>query len=303
MLSDRSYMREEYQRERTSALTWLISAIVAGFALQLLMASPLVRGGAQFTELLGLSVDGLKAGRAWTLLTHVFLHSTDYIVQVIFNVLALYFLGRELLPMLGSRRFLSLLAAATIVGGTAWAATHWQGPGAMHLGAGAAIDALFIVFACFFPNQQLNFLLFFLFPVTLKPKHLAFALVGAVSVVFFCYEISGNALPLNLDIASSAHLGGIFTGYIYYRFVHDGRWFTAQDSVEIELPRWMRRVRKPTSAVAGVPGNVVVPRTPDAIRAEVDRVLDKINSEGFGALTPEEKQLLDEAKDLLSRRA
>jgi hypothetical protein len=37
------------------------------------------------------------------------------------------------------------------------------------------------------------------------------------------------------------------------------------------------------------------------LRVEVDRILDKINSEGFGALTPEEKRLLDEARDLLSR--
>jgi hypothetical protein len=38
------------------------------------------------------------------------------------------------------------------------------------------------------------------------------------------------------------------------------------------------------------------------LRAEVDRILDKINSQGFGALTADEKRLLDEAKDLLSRR-
>jgi hypothetical protein len=38
------------------------------------------------------------------------------------------------------------------------------------------------------------------------------------------------------------------------------------------------------------------------LKAAVDRILDKINSKGFGALTPEEKRLLDEAKDLLSKR-
>jgi hypothetical protein len=38
------------------------------------------------------------------------------------------------------------------------------------------------------------------------------------------------------------------------------------------------------------------------LRAEVDRILDKINSDGFGALTADEKRLLDDARDLLSRR-
>jgi len=34
----------------------------------------------------------------------------------------------------------------------------------------------------------------------------------------------------------------------------------------------------------------------------VDRILDKINSKGFGALTPEEKRLLDDAREQLSRQ-
>jgi hypothetical protein len=38
------------------------------------------------------------------------------------------------------------------------------------------------------------------------------------------------------------------------------------------------------------------------LRAEVDRILDKINSQGFGALTAQEKRVLDEAKDLLNRK-
>jgi len=37
------------------------------------------------------------------------------------------------------------------------------------------------------------------------------------------------------------------------------------------------------------------------LRTDVDHILDKINSQGFGSLTEEEKQTLDEAKDLLSK--
>jgi hypothetical protein len=38
------------------------------------------------------------------------------------------------------------------------------------------------------------------------------------------------------------------------------------------------------------------------LRAEVDRILDKINSQGFGSLSADEKRVLDEAKDLIGRR-
>jgi hypothetical protein len=61
----------------------------------------------------------------------------------------------------------------------------------------------------------------------------------------------------------------------------------------------MRRRPKEPEASAGYKVNISAPAD---LRLEVDRILDKINSEGFGALTDDEKRLLDEAKDLLSRR-
>jgi membrane associated rhomboid family serine protease len=296
-------MREEYQQERTSALIWLISAMIAGFVLQLVMSSPFVRSGARFEELFALSPGALKIGWGWTLLTHALLHSTEFIFHLLFNVLTLYFLGRELLPMLGSKRFLGLFAAATIVSGLTWSALHWRTGNETLIGATAAVEAMFIVFACFFPNQQISFLLFFLFPVTLKPKHVAYTLAGVALVGFFCYELPGNPLPFDLTIASSAHLGGMLTGYFYYRFVHDGRWFTSQDSAEVELPRWMKRVKKAAPvAPKTLPLNPAPPTSPEEIRAEVDRILDKINSDGLTALTPAEKRILDNAKAVLSRR-
>ncbi len=292
---------EPYQRERTSALTWLISAIVAGFVLQLLMGTSWVRGGSRFDEVLGLTSVGLRSGWAWTLVTHAFLHSTTFIVHVIFNVLALFFLGRELLPMLGTRRFLGLFGAATAISGLAWSALHWRNPDDMLVGSTAAVEAMFIVFACFFPNQQTSFLLLF-FPVTLKPKHVAIALIGISLIGFFCYELPRNALPFELPLASSAHLAGMLTGYLYYRFVHDGRWFTSQDSADIELPRWLKRAKRTAPLAVKSQVDVTPPLRPEDIRAEVDRILDKINSDGFSALTADEKRVLDDAKALLSRR-
>lgn len=302
MLSDRPYMRGDYQRERTSVLTWLICAIVAGFVIQLLLGAPWLRDGSQTIRSLALSIPALRAGYLWTLFTYSFLHDPHFIFHVVGNVFLLYMLGRELLPMLGSRRFLGLYAAATIVGGLAWTAVHWRFGGTqMHIGATAAVDALFIVFACFFPNQELNFLLLFLFPVTLKPKYMAGALVlfDLVSLIF--WEIPGMRLPYDAAIASSAHLGGMLTGFAYYRFVFDTHWFgrTSPDA-EIELPRWLKRASK--APVQHVETAAPSPLPPEAIRAEVDRILDKINSQGFGALTPEEKRVLGEARDQLSRR-
>ena len=37
------------------------------------------------------------------------------------------------------------------------------------------------------------------------------------------------------------------------------------------------------------------------MKKEVDRILDKINSKGFGSLSDDEKKILDEAGDLLKK--
>lgn len=305
MFSDRPYMRGDYQREKTSALTWLISAMIAGFLLQLVLGSHWFSGSADRLEnVLSLTVAGFDKGWFWTLFTHAFLHSPTFIFHIVGNTLALYLLGRELLPILGMRRFLGLFAVATVVGGLAWMAVHWRAGSGQLIGATAAIDALFIVYACFFPNQQMPFLLFFVVPVTIKPKHIAYSLVAFDLVGFLAYEIAGARLPFDATIASSAHLGGMLTGLVYYRYIHQARWFNPEDRAEVEPPRWMKRVKKaPVADATPFEVNLTPPPPPPVdIRAEVDRILDKINSQGFASLTSDEKRVLDEAKQLLSRQ-
>ncbi|MGH7958783.1 MAG: rhomboid family intramembrane serine protease, partial [Opitutaceae bacterium] len=216
--------------------------------------------------------------------------------------LVLYFLGRELMPMLGTRRFLGLYVAATVIGGLAWMAVHWQFGSGELMGATAAIDALFVVFACFVPNRPINFLLFFVVPVTLKPRYIAAFLAALDAFVLLVYELPGAKLPFDMEMASSAHLGGMLTGLLYYRFIHRAAWFNPEDRANVESPRWIKRARRSGSAVSepDLPA-LPPPFSRQDLRAEVDRILDKINSQGFNALSAEEKRVLDEARDVLSR--
>ena len=114
MLSDRLYMREPETRGKVSVLTWLICAITAGFILQNAFLRWLQLGNS-LEAVFGLSPAALHAGRVWTLVTYSFLHSPDNLLHIACNLLALYFIGRELLPLLGARRFLSLYAAAVVI--------------------------------------------------------------------------------------------------------------------------------------------------------------------------------------------
>jgi hypothetical protein len=182
---------------------------------------------------------------------------------------------------------------------------HWRLGAGQHLGSTAAVAALFVVYACFHPNQPLTFLLFFVVPVTIKPKHVVYAFAAFATTVLFVYELTGAPLPFDMSISSSAHLAGMLTGYVYFRFVHAARWFNPEDRPALETPRWMKRARKPVAAIPGTTAAEAVPTPPPPsradLRAEVDRILDKINSEGLASLTAEEKRLLDDARDVLSR--
>lgn len=298
MLSDRSYMRDDYPREKTSVLTWLLCGIAAAFVLQLAIGASWFRAGPELTNGMMLTIEGLKSGQLWTVVSYSFLHDTRYLFHVAGNLLALYFLGRELLPLLGARRFLGLYAGALLLGALTWTAVHWRTGGKLY-GATAGIDALLVVFACFYPHRRMDFLLFFIFPVSFKPKHLVLAMAGIDILGLVSSEIGLWSLPFDFPFAHSAHLGGMMAGWLYFTYLHDVRWQLPTPPPDVELPR-RAKVRNETdvSPHAEPVSNIARPD----LRAEVDRVLDKINSDGFGALTAEEKRLLDEAKDVLSRR-
>jgi membrane associated rhomboid family serine protease len=295
MLQDRPYMRDGYEKRRTSILTWLICSIAAAFVVQVGFGRISPNG---LEWMFGLVPAGIREGHVWTLVTYGFLHSTDNLLQVIAYLLVIYFTGREVLPILGDRRFIALYASALVAGAGFWLAVHWRHPDIL-MGASAAVSALVILYACFFPNREVTLLLFFVLPVTFKPKYVAYSLVAIDLCGLVFYEILGASPPF--FAAHSAHLGGMAAGWIYYRYLHDSKWGFASGRADIELPRWVKQ-RSAAKSAAPAPSYSVNIGDRGHLRAEVDRILDKINSDGFGSLSADEKRVLDEARDLISRR-
>lgn len=292
MLSDRAYMRSDYPRQTTSMLTWILCALIAAFVVQ--FAFERWFHSNSVTAFLALSPYALAKWRLWTFASYALLHAD--VLHLLLNGLGLYLIGRELAPLLGSQRFLGFYIASAIGGGLLWIAVHATSGGTVLMGASSAVAALFILFACIYPEREVTFLLFFVLPITLKPKLLAWILVGVEGLGFLFSELPGGAF--DTGIAHSAHLGGMLTGWLYYRFFHANNGWDRASSPVIQLPAWLRKRRKNK---ASLPTYKVDIKGSGNLRSEVDRILDKINSEGFGALTEQEKRLLDEARDLLSR--
>jgi membrane associated rhomboid family serine protease len=248
---------------------------------------------------------GLTAGavlhgqKLWTLLTYDFLQDTagytGGVFSLLFNLLALYFFGGSVRELVGTRRFVWLYSAFILAGAGAWCAVHTLGVDWRLFGPWVGIAGVFALYCCYHADEQMTFLAFFIVPVTAKPKYFCWFWVALDLIGFLFYEMMGRPSPLwNGHVAN---LAAMLLAYGYYRVAGRVDPFGGSFGSGIELPRWFRRRKK-----SGAPRFHVNLTNRNDLRAEVDRILDKINSEGFGALTDEEKHLLDEARNLLSRR-
>src|SRR5262249_15362538 len=143
---------------------------------------------------LSLSVDGLKRGYVWQLITFQFLHGG--VLHLAFNLLALWSFGRVVETRLGASRYLSLYFLAGIVGGCFQVALGFLVP-AMHggflFGASAGVCGVLAVFCRLEPEVPI-------IPLFVKAKYALLVFIG-IAAVFTIFPVGPN-------ISHAAHLGG-----------------------------------------------------------------------------------------------
>ncbi len=300
MLSDRPYMREASRPSQVDLVKGLMGVFIVLYLLQLVVE----RWLGQYAQYawFGLSAGAVLHGhKLWTLFTYNFLQNTagytGGIFGLIFNLLGLYFFGGDLRDRLGSKRLAWLYGGFIAAGAAAWCAAYALGVDWLLVGPYATLAGIFALYCCYHANERMTFLAFFIVPVTVKPKVFCWCWVALDLIGFLFYEATGRPSPLWNGHA--ANLAAMLTAYVYYRVAGRVELFGGFTPPRIELPGWLRRRTKTVAATTKFKVNIT---SRDDLRAEVDRILDKINSEGFGALTDEEKRLLDEARDVLSQR-
>jgi hypothetical protein len=199
--------------------------------------------------------------------------------------------------MIGRERFLLIYFGSMLLGGLVYLGLHYNGSIPV-VGASAAVFGIMTLFCLMRPEQPITLLLFFIIPITIKPKWLLRILAGVSIGGLLLHELPGNPKYI---MAHSAHLGGIIGGLLYFKFLHarPGNMFgrsTSQPAVE--LPEWFKR-RKQSPVTREVTYKVNRSTSRSELQEEVDRILDKINASGFGSLSDSEKQTLDSAKEIL----
>lgn len=305
MIHDRPYMSSNYGKNPASALTWIIGINVGVFIIQCLehaLSSTFV------ADLFELSQQGLGNGFIWTFLTYSVLHSTEFLRpgggmlpwHILGNMYLTYMLGRTLLPALGTQRFVQLYLGSALTGGLFWLVSTFisAAPGADQaalIGASGSVLGLLAMFACLYPNQEIQILLFFVIPVRIKPKVIALIVLAASALLFLAQELTSSGS----SVAHSAHLGGMLGGWLFYRYIYMKN---VHINLGCKIPSFFSKKKAPVQSKSKYNYSVNIKKESTVLKKEVDRILDKINSKGFAALTAEEKQTLDQARDLLNKR-
>ena len=236
-------------------------------------------------------------GKLWTLLSYSFLHSYPGLLHIFTNMLGLYFIGRAIEPILRSRSFLILYFASAIAGSLLYFCFHFDpnGQRGVLVGASAAVSGILAFFCLIKPEERITLLLFFIIPISLKPKWLLRGYAAISLALLFIEELNGYG-----NLAHSAHLGGLLAGLLYYQFFYrdSPNVFRCFQEPSIELPNWFKKQKnQPTKA----PYSVDYSDSGTRLKSEVNRILDKINLHGFASLSEEEKSTLEKAKALFDR--
>ncbi len=281
------YDREYYRREVPAGTAWAprsaVGALVLANVVVYLVDWVLLDG--RLTSWCKLRVATLvRPWDWWQFLTYGFLHSREP-WHILANMLGLFFLGRDIEDLYGTKEFLRVYVAMIVFGGVVWAAagTLQEAPAELGcVGASGAVAGIVMLYALIFPRRTLA--LYFVIPV---PAWFA----GVLLVAGDAY--GAVARSEGARVAYAVHLGGAALALAYYALgLNFGRWWP-----RFSL-RWLRR--QPKLRVHTPEEKEKDP--PDDLSAEVDRILEKISRSGEASLTRQERSTLEAASRQYQKR-
>jgi membrane associated rhomboid family serine protease len=285
-------MRRQPFRIPWSATLVLLIVNVVVFVGQLVVRSA---WGFDIDRYCALSVDGLRQGYVWQLLTFQFMHANW--LHLLLNCWAIFVFGREVESALGRASFLTLYFSSGVIGGMVQSLagvllpTHFGGA---VVGASAGAFGLVAAFAVLYPERPLMLLLFFIIPVSMRAKFL----------LIFEAVATGVGLAWGRDnVAHAAHLGGMLTGILFVRYAIHWHW------PQFRRVRAQPQRRLVPVAPRGLAGWAQSRPSSDEdlppeefLAKEVDPILDKISAHGIHSLTARERRILETAREKMARR-
>lgn len=182
---------------KISAVKILVAANVLVFILQSLSKGAL-------DELFALwplqPIDGVSYFHFWQIITYAFLHSTDNITHLLFNMLGLWMFGAEVERYVGPRRLLACYFASVVTAALSqlFIPSVFGAPAAPTIGASGGVFGLLLAYAFLFPKRKVIPLI----PPIPMPAWLFATLYAGVELFL---GVTGTVS----GVAHFAHLGGM----------------------------------------------------------------------------------------------
>ena len=288
---------------------WLIAINIAVAFVQLTIVSPV-----DVRSALGFEMSDLQ-GRWWSVGTYMFVHAGFW--HLALNMYSLWLFGPRVAATQRPGQFVGYYMLCGLGG---WFFHVLFTPQGLLLGASAAVMGVMLAYATRWPDEEL--LLMGIVPITVR---------WLVVLLVLANVVGGISAEAGAGVAYLAHLGGLATGWVALRMAGvmslDGmRPRVAPMADEPDdmppraVPRTMPRPRperetrgevdeivaQSAAAIAERAARPSVPRAArppaKALAGEMDRILDKISSEGLDALNAAERRLLEEAAQRLRER-
>ncbi len=231
----------------------------------------------------------VRKAQVWRILTHAFCHDRFGIWHILFNMLFLYWFGKTLESMYGSREFLLFYLASAVSAALCHIGldlfTHES---TRAIGASGAVMGVVMLYAIHYPRKQI--LVFMVFPIEIR-------WVVALYVIYDIHPVllALAGTPSYSGVAHAAHLGGLAFGYAYWRFGLrlENYWARLR---RLRMPRWFGSRRhihfyEPPQE-----------ETQDSLNVLVDKILQKIHEQGDDSLTDVERDVLKMASEKYAGR-
>ncbi len=223
--------------------------------------------------------------RPWSLLTNMFAH--ENFGHILFNMIAIYFMGDLLKKMLGDKSVLTIYLLGGLSGFLVFfllfnlSPRFYSPDGSLILGASAAAMAIACAAAGYAPRMQVY--LFGAFKLELQWLAIFLVLLDLVSIRSGVN--SGGHI---------AHIGGAAFGYFYALQLRKGKNYFKRFEQFLDKLKSLFKKRKMTLTI-----NHERPKSDEQFnidkksrQQQVDIILDKISRSGYDSLSKTEKEFL-----------
>jgi membrane associated rhomboid family serine protease len=261
-----TFTRRWTQQSRFVLLT-LLGLNVAVFVAQLFLEA--YRPGF-IHDYLGISDRGVRDAYTWQFVIAPLLHNGPW--HLLGNMLILFVLGRDLETILGQRHFLYLYLAGSFAGELGH--LFLMPSDCVLFAASGGVAAVLVAYATILPELELTSTVFFVVPLRLKAKHLAYG-AFVLALILVCIDRGGT-------VVHSAYLGGCAAGWLYAHLLGFGR-----PSI---LQRIISQRRAATERYQQMDAE-------QFIVEEIDPLLEKISRAGLKSLTRTERRILARGRE------